>query len=1403
MPHDFFSARQRGARGPSGNNTAELLDLIDRQNAYRVTYQTPVIVDASAGLIRYGRMLIARENEVYKVVDPADYGLTTFDLPYQTGLLADYHYIDVALIAPAQTSVSPVKRESSGAVVEEDLLHVGLGTTFARTYTPFTGAEVIWTNRTNTDIVTPDGLRAIDDTDGYYGTRNAIYLPIAPLYNHSANITYPTISNAESAELAGYCKIVRTGSAGALAYSPDNGLFAYVEYTGAQAYYAAHPGRCFVLAAWYGGNRTSDLEFIEPMRKMVPNLLYNGKGTDGYNARPFVSDPITRVAPASPILTGAGFEAGWKSAVNGRVVTGIDFAEPVAIGQWLLAQWYVESSNNFASTEYGSAYIGHPDGTQTEISQFNNAAIRMVRQLAPNVRLYSLLIQVAAKAASSVMVGMGPSFSDAAHSVFGVQIGTGPGSRIALADDDYPVQPYTVQDNLPAIEGDPYLGRARMNLLRLASAQTADLDGTTLQHHIVLSPCDSFTAMKEAWSTDFTRAMKARYGNAGPGWCGFGYHDAYSEIRGCADPAEMAVSFSGSWVGTYGTDFKSPDLSSATSGTAGSRVIVGYFSTAQIALLELHYTGAIGAAVRYRFNGGAWAALSLAATGGQKAAISGAPAGAWQLEIEVVSGTVTLGGLFARNDLPGIIVSNLAVSGSGLVGSWSALLHPSGASYRADLIAAFSRLDNRGRIDQWIALIGTNDQRVSADPRDYGKAMIVFVRGMIRAVSPLASVLWAVPCENGLATGPAMRNYATVARLTARELKIAFVDMQPTFGASFADYDDLFGTDDLHPNAIGGKIQSDMLQRVLIGDSALFTTYENWANLLTGTLDDPDSFNSEGGKTGELGYYPVVNVSGQTIYVPCLARMQAIDAASAASLAGVADKVAQGATPAPDQGNWYHLVRDKGLRPVIGQMKDGRIMEAQGGRLIQTGGGLNSRPSLLDGNPIHRLTDARGNVLLEHQRSGQFVGAIDRHKVPLLAERALGRLEVPNYAFNATNGRFYLSSTTAIDHLILVVGQSYAEGTNELATDNPVTTVAEYPGFALMPKGGVGRGRKVFTAYEDLREIRVSNTATKETICSGMADVLMRRFQADLAFKPRMVFAVAALGGTAYAGLKQGSQTYRDALEIVLRAREVSAAAGRQLVVSGVCVLHGEQDTALGTSTEQYARAINNWERTLGDDLMRITGQVQRPRWYLSQTGYASAQAATYVPKIPVAQMIAANRNPNICLVGAAYHQVNSGDGGHPFALWYRRIGAMFGAAIADDLYGPWHVPLSAVEAWQSASATMRVRFSKAIALETDDSRVVISTLGAGKGINFDDGSGSPPAVSGVTVVGGDTLEVSLATPPAGYRRRILIANQATGSVPGNTTGIRSGVRSAASYDTDLKDGYQHYWWACSQVIDF
>lgn len=69
------------------------------------------------------------------------------------------------------------------------------------------------------------------------------------------------------------------------------------------------------------------------------------------------------------------------------------------------------------------------------------------------------------------------------------------------------------------------------------------------------------------------------------------------------------------------------------------------------------------------------------------------------------------------------------------------------------------------------------------------------------------------------------------------------------------------------------------LSELVARTSDILARQNDWADaallLETGTLDDPLSFNATGGKDGALGYYPVRNLDGQTVYKPCRARERA------------------------------------------------------------------------------------------------------------------------------------------------------------------------------------------------------------------------------------------------------------------------------------------------------------------------------------------------------------------------------------------------------------------------------------------------------------------------------------------------------------------------------------------------
>ena len=413
------------------------------------------------------------------------------------------------------------------------------------------------------------------------------------------------------------------------------------------------------------------------------------------------------------------------------------------------------------------------------------------------------------------------------------------------------------------------------------------------------------------------------------------------------------------------------------------------------------------------------------------------------------------------------------------------------------------------------------------------------------------------------------------------------------------------------------------------------------------------------------------------------------------------------------------------------------------------------------------------------------------------------------YGYNATTALTFPNEANVI-YLVVVMGQSLAGGYNSNAADNPVTTVAEHPGYALMPGTTPWPEDTVFTTFSDLIEVKKDDNHNKESICSGAADAIMRRMQADLGFKPKIIFANCAWGGTSYAGnpggtgLKEGGIPWRYLQNLIVNARLTAAKAGARLEVLCAPILLGEQDTTYGTSAEVYRRDMSQWHTAFVDIVHRLNpDQARTPLFFLSQTDRPK-DVGTITTDIPIAMgQLVPDDNQYVRTVGPIYWTDDSGDKVHPSCRAYRRIGQMFGHAICEDQFGRGFIPLKVKDAWWFSTTKVRAQFTMPITIETTDTLVEITSLGAGKGVNFDDGSGSPPAITGIALVAGttDTIEITLAAAPTGLRQRLLIANRGTATGVGRLAGGRSGIRSAASYGTDPQDSAVLYHWACKQVV--
>lgn len=327
---------------------------------------------------------------------------------------------------------------------------------------------------------------------------------------------------------------------------------------------------------------------------------------------------------------------------------------------------------------------------------------------------------------------------------------------------------------------------------------------------VVASVGDSWTHWAARWSGPTARALKSAYGAAGAGWTGFGFGGANGlYFNGNVGDPECRPTYPNpaDWSYAEYNATASPDLASLTSSVPGARVTV-VNGPAGCAAVNLFALGTADGLIRYRWNGGEWTELSVAGAGLLVSPLEGVPSDAWTLDLEVVSGTVTLLGADVQAVSRGIRWHKLAGTGA-RAAHWASV---SGSEWSAGIAALNPRLVT--------VLLGTNDQAFY-DAAVF-KAHVQTMIDRIRAAVPSADILLIAPCENQLARPNPMSSYAAALYELAEANDCAFLDLQYVFGDSPEDYAwgssrPWFSPDGVHPDpATGGRAIVDAVLRLLV-----------------------------------------------------------------------------------------------------------------------------------------------------------------------------------------------------------------------------------------------------------------------------------------------------------------------------------------------------------------------------------------------------------------------------------------------------------------------------------------------------------------------------------------------------------------------------------------------------------
>jgi len=292
--------------------------------------------------------------------------------------------------------------------------------------------------------------------------------------------------------------------------------------------------------------------------------------------------------------------------------------------------------------------------------------------------------------------------------------------------------------------------------------------------------------------------------------------------------------------------------------------------------------------------------------------------------------------------------------------------------------------------------------------------------------------------------------------------------------------------------------------------------------------------------------------------------------------------------------------------------------------------------------------------------------------------------------------------------------------------------------------------------------------------------------------------------GWAYICMRKGSCPYKDpswlfpypqAMQEVKDAMGFATAANKTYAVRAMMTIHGETDQQEyfkgqpefpldGTdgsrgAIKDYADGLIEWQRDYEAGIKAITGQKTPIPLFVSGL---SGQNATRIAAVAQYELDAHVRAPGkVILVGPGYHFDFAPDCLHYTAKGNRRVGEYFAKVYARVVLGG--------ETWDPVRPKTVTRANNVITVKYFVPRppLVIDTQRVADpgnyGFDFVDGSGATPAITGVTVPGPDTVQITLASTPSGPDMKLYYAQN---QIP--ATCIGHGIKSQGGARGNIRD---------------
>ncbi len=369
-------------------------------------------------------------------------------------------------------------------------------------------------------------------------------------------------------------------------------------------------------------------------------------------------------------------------------------------------------------------------------------------------------------------------------------------------------------------------------------------------------------------------------------------------------------------------------------------------------------------------------------------------------------------------------------------------------------------------------------------------------------------------------------------------------------------------------------------------------------------------------------------------------------------------------------------------------------------------------------------------------------------------------------------------------------GQSTIGG----ATVGPAEATASlFPGRALTT-GDMGVRVTAGWRFESFADaVETYNPASHEgetAVTSFLSHYLQANDAIPGAARRKVVALVSAVGGTAFADLRRGSFSYQNYLDAVEDAWRVANEAGYNLRVAGNFWGQGQNETGNNTTEDQYFNMLRTYARQIGDDVMKITGQHERPMLYIMQASTVNNARGLDQP-IQRAQL-RAGRTDWARLVGTMYPYPTAAETGaetiHQNGRGTNLMGQVMARAAFAESYGLGWSPFALRAARFLSPTEILAQFDVPTApIVIDETGGVINPAGLqGRyGIDVQRPDGSYAAIGNGEVVNGTDIKFTLSAPinvpwvtlGVGLRRNVNTSDD--GPVKGPRTCIRDSATGA------------------------